>query len=138
MVSNELALTLLRPPKPFQRATGTMHSRPARSANSASVLLLSQLASQRSGALVKASPPEQSEPNSPSLGPAVFVNTELRMVPTFLLLADHNDRLIQSHGRIGNVPPQGPLGVDLVSTFREGPFESRPADERPLDALGSG
>src|SRR5262245_31238806 len=54
------------------------------------------------------------------------------------LLADHNDRLVQSHGRMEMSRRKGRLGVDLVSTFRDRPFESRPADERPLDALGSG
>src|SRR5216683_944516 len=67
IVSNATALTLVAPPKPFQRAIGTMHSRPLASASSASLRLLSQLASQRSGSLVNASPPEQFDPNRPSL-----------------------------------------------------------------------
>src|SRR5712675_3057415 len=67
MVSSAVALTLVAPPKPFQRATGTRHSRPLASASSASRRLLSQLASQRSGSLVKASPSEQFDPNRPSL-----------------------------------------------------------------------
>src|ERR1700704_4913200 len=67
IVSSEIALTLVAPPKPFQRATGTMHSRPLASASSASRRLLSQLASQRSASVVNASPPEQFDPNRPSL-----------------------------------------------------------------------
>src|SRR5262245_59980216 len=67
MASNALALTLVLPPKPFQRATGTRHSRPAASAAWASARLLFQLETQRSGTAVNASPPEHFEPNSPSL-----------------------------------------------------------------------
>src|SRR5258707_2791193 len=67
MGSSDIALTLVAPPNPFQRATGTMHSRPPASASSASRRLFSQLASQRSASLVNASPPEQFDPNRPSL-----------------------------------------------------------------------
>src|SRR5690242_11010067 len=67
MVSSEVALTLVAPPKPFQRATGTRHSRPASSAARARRRLLSQLAFHRSGRDVKANPPEQFAPKRPSL-----------------------------------------------------------------------
>src|SRR5271154_518641 len=55
------------PPKPFQRATGTMHSIPTFSESCASLRLFSQLASHRSGTLTNATPPEQLDPNSPIL-----------------------------------------------------------------------
>src|SRR6185312_11907952 len=67
MVSSEVALTLVAPPKPFQRATGTRHSKPASSAACARRRLLFQLESHRSGKVVKARPPEQFAPKSPSL-----------------------------------------------------------------------
>src|SRR5882757_7359293 len=66
IVSNVLPSKSVSPPYPFHRAMGSKNSMPASSAICASVKLFSQEASQRSGTLVTAIPPEQLGEKIPS------------------------------------------------------------------------
>src|SRR5262245_11931493 len=66
-VSNEAALKFVAPPKPFQRATGTSASIPARSARIAISRVADHVASGLLSARVAEQPPPRFEPNTPSL-----------------------------------------------------------------------
>src|SRR5258708_3465749 len=66
IVSNVLPSKSVSPPYPFHRAMGSKNSMPASSAICASFKLFSQEASQRSGTLVTAIPPEQLGEKMPS------------------------------------------------------------------------
>src|SRR6266571_8163250 len=59
---------------------GTMHSRPMSSASCASLRLLSQLASQRSGSVKYERPLEQLEPKRPSFNPLPPCSPGLRLL----------------------------------------------------------
>src|SRR5439155_3086390 len=65
-VSNEAALKLVAPPKPFQRATGTSASMPARSARIAISRVAAHVASGLRSARVAEQPPPRFEPKTPS------------------------------------------------------------------------
>src|SRR5579859_4625000 len=67
IVSSVLPSKSVSPPYPFQRAMGSRNSMPASSAICASFRLCSQEASQRSGTLVTAIPPEQLGEKMPNL-----------------------------------------------------------------------
>src|SRR6267378_2738415 len=67
IVSSVLPSKSVSPPYPFHRAMGSRNSIPASSAICASFKLFSQEASQRSGTLVTAMPPEQFGEKMPSL-----------------------------------------------------------------------
>src|SRR3954453_3043226 len=66
-VSNDHSRTLVRPPKPRQRAMGRKNSMPARSAMPTALRLSSQLARHRSGTVVIANPPSALLEKTPSL-----------------------------------------------------------------------
>src|SRR6516164_8423818 len=86
-----------------------MHSIPNSSASWASSTLWSQLASQRSGSMVKAVPPEQLVPKSPSLSALPLNNDGLRDGIEILLM--HTPPLRRTH----TTPSIRRLKHDVVS-----------------------
>src|ERR671923_2139485 len=66
-VSKQVPLKLVLPPKPFQRATGTRASMPARSAMTAMSRLFCQVSCRCPSAVVAAQPLLTLSPNTPSL-----------------------------------------------------------------------
>jgi len=65
-VSKQVPLKFVSPPKPFQRATGTTASKPARSARVTISRLFGQFISRRPGAVVAAQPLLTLTPKTPS------------------------------------------------------------------------
>src|ERR1044072_55123 len=73
-VSYDPSRLFISPPNPFQRAIGSRNSKPARSASCDTSTISLQIAGQRSGTLVRVSPPSEFIEKTPSLnlfGPCI-------------------------------------------------------------------